>query len=228
MKDYMSAVTTAVRLVRAAQRAWAARFQFLVTFTVVLFVTLSVLIWFDWIPDAPAAVTPVPTTLSELQSPDAAQAFVSLAGEDPMKITIPAINVSATISNPTTTNVDTLDQYLLTGAVRYPTSALLGQNGNVILFGHSSYLPIVHNLAYKTFDGIQDLKQGDLITVSSSDRVYTYAVDTVQKENADSGAIPLTNDGKQHLTLATCNSFATKSDRFVVSATLVESHALSN
>jgi len=224
----MSAINLAVRLVRAAQHAWAVRFQFLVTFMVVLFLTLSVMIWFDWIPDAPAPTTPVPTTLSDLQSPDAVQAFVSLSGEAPTKISVPAIGLNATISNPTSTNVDTLDQYLLTGAVRYPTSALLGQNGNVILFGHSSYLPIVHNQAYKTFDGIQNLKAGDLITVSSSDRVYTYAVDTVQQENADSGAIPLTQDGKQHLTLATCNSFATKSDRFVVSATLVESHALSS
>jgi len=224
----MSAINLAVRLVRAAQHAWAVRFQFLVTFMVVLFLTLSVMIWFDWIPDAPAPTAPVPTTISDLQSPDAVQAFVSLSGEDPVKVTVPAIGLNATISNPTSTNVDTLDQYLLTGAVRYPTSALLGQNGNVILFGHSSYLPIVHNLAYKTFDGIQNLKQGDLITVSSSDRVYTYAVDTVQQENADSGAIPLTQDGKQHLTLATCDSFATKSDRFVVSATLVESHALSS
>ncbi|HVX90351.1 MAG TPA: sortase [Candidatus Paceibacterota bacterium] len=224
----MSAVNAAVRLVRAAQHAWAARFQFLVTFTGVLFVTLSVLIWLDWVPDAPAATTPVPTTLSELQSPDAVQAFVSLSGEDPVKITAPAIGLSATISNPTTTNVEALDQYLLTGAVRYPTSALLGQNGNMILFGHSSYLPIVHNQAYKTFDGIQNLKQGDLITVSSSGRAYTYSVDTVAQENVSTGAIPLTNDGKQHLTLATCDSFGTKSDRFVVMATLVESHALSN
>lgn len=223
----MNAVSITVRLIRAAQGAWAVKFQFLVAFLGVLFVTLTGLIALDWVPDAPTPVDPVAKTVADL-SPDAGAAFVSTAGEQPVKITVPTINLNATISNPTSVNVETLDQYLLTGAVRYPTSALLGQNGNVILFGHSSYLPIVHNQAYKTFDGIQDLKAGDLITVYSSDRVYTYAVDTVSRENVTTGAIPLTNDGKQHLTLATCDSFATKSDRFVVSATLVESHALSN
>jgi LPXTG-site transpeptidase (sortase) family protein len=222
----MNSVALAVRLVRAAQAAWAVKFQFLVTFLAVLFMTLTVLIALDWVPDAPAADT-TPTTVADL-SPDVGSVFESTAGEQPVKITIASISLSATISNPTSTNVDTLDQFLLTGAVRYPTSALLGQNGNVILFGHSSYLPIVHNQAYKTFDGIQDLHPGDLITVYSSDRMYTYAVDSVAHENVADGAIPLTQDGKQHLTLATCNSFATKSDRFVVSATLVESHAISS
>ena len=110
---------------------------------------------------------------------------------------------------------------------RYPTSAELGQdNGNVVIFGHSSYLPVVRNQAYKTFDGIQNLKAGDLIIVYSSDEAYTYTVAAVQKESAASDAgIPLAVSGKI-LTLATCNSFGAKSDRFVVTANFVESHPL--
>ena len=97
-----------------------------------------------------------------------------------------------------------------------------------MIFGHSSYLPIVNNKAYKTFDGIQKLSAGDRITVYSSGAAYTYAVRTVEKKSAaaDDG-IPLTVAGKV-LTLATCDSFGEKSDRFVVTADFVESHAISS
>jgi sortase (surface protein transpeptidase) len=64
-----------------------------------------------------------------------------------------------------------------------------------------------------------------MITVSSSDLTYEYSVDTVSQENANSAAIPLTVSGSE-LTLSTCDSFATKSDRFVVTATLVDSHPI--
>jgi LPXTG-site transpeptidase (sortase) family protein len=83
------------------------------------------------------------------------------------------------------------------------------------------------NQAFKTFDGIQKLHAGDSIMVYSSDMVYTYQVREVSKENVtDDAAIPLTVTGRV-LTLATCNSFGTKSDRFVVTADFVESHSIS-
>jgi sortase (surface protein transpeptidase) len=52
-----------------------------------------------------------------------------------------------------------------------------------------------------------------------------YAVDSVQQMSATSDAIPLTSTGYT-LTLATCDSFGKKTDRFVVTATLVGSYAL--
>jgi len=152
---------------------------------------------------------------------------VSEVSELPTKIEIQAIGISAPVANPTATDVATLNQNLLKGAVRYPTSAKLGENGNVVLFGHSSYLPIVNNQAYKTFNGIQKLLFGDVVTVYSSGAAYTYRVKSVAKENANgNSAIPLSIAGKM-LTLVTCNSFAEKADRFVVTADFVESHAIS-
>lgn len=145
----------------------------------------------------------------------------------PTKITIPEIDVDATIANPTSVNTTSLDAALLHGAVRYPTSAKLGEEGNVVLFGHSSYLPVVHNSAYKAFNGIQKLEKGDRITVSSAGRAYVYAVTAVYAAKADEDAIPLTKEGHT-LTLVTCDSFASKQDRFVVTATLVESYPLAN
>ena len=59
----------------------------------------------------------------------------------------------------------------------------------------------------------------------SSDRAYVYSVDTVNKEDANADAIPLTVTGAK-LTLSTCDLFGEKTDRFVVTASLVESHPL--
>jgi len=124
------------------------------------------------------------------------------------------------------TDIVTLDKELLKGAVRYPTSALLGETGNVVLFGHSSYLPVVRNQAYKAFNGIQKLAAGDIITVYSSTATYSYRVKSVTKESANDAGIPLSVTGRV-LTLSTCDSFGEKSDRFVVVADFVESHSIS-
>ena len=146
--------------------------------------------------------------------------------ENPVKIIAPAINLSAIVENPTTTDIKILDTYLLKGAVRYPTSALLGETGNVVIFGHSSYLPVVGNQAYKAMNGIQKLVTGDIITVYSLNMAYTYRVKRVSKESATEGGIPLSIEGRV-LTLATCDSFGAKTDRFVVVADFVESHSAS-
>jgi LPXTG-site transpeptidase (sortase) family protein len=150
---------------------------------------------------------------------------VPAAPENPILISIAKISLQVPIANPTTNDIQALDAALLKGAVRYPTSARLGENGNVVLFGHSSYLPVVHNQAYKAFDDIQKLKEGDIIMVHSSGRIYTYAVEHVTKVSANDGVIPLAISGKK-LTLSTCDSFGAKTDRFVVTAGFIESKPL--
>jgi len=225
----MNAVNQAVRLARAAKRAYARKWAFFGLVLLAFLVTLSTLARLDLLPDASrtttAAVANAPVVTMATSTTAAAQIMVA---ELPMKIEIPSIKLAATISNPTSTDIDALDTALLRGAVRYPTSAKLGEAGNVILFGHSSYLPIVNNSAYKTFDGIQNLKNGDHITVSSSGTTYVYAVTGVAKESAASEAgIALTTTGHT-LTLATCNSFGAKTDRFVVTAELVESYPIAS
>ncbi len=230
----MKGIQTAARLVKAVQNAWQERWTFLIVFLFVFFLSFSSLIAVDLVPNeiggastAPSVTltaSPLVATNSSPLSPNVLDAFVH--GEQPVKIEIPAIGMSVAVNNPNTTNIETLNEWLTKGAVRYPSSALLGENGNVIIFGHSSYLPIVHNLAYKAFDDIQKLKVGEEITVYSSDRVYVYTVDTVEKKDASSDAIPLNVTGAK-LTLSTCDLFGTqKTDRFVVTATLVESHSL--
>ena len=205
----------AVRLIRAGERAYARKWSFLGIFAVVFLVSVIVLGKSDLLPEVSSA-NKSKTTSAVIQPQEAA--------ELPTKIEIPKINLSAVVVNPTITTVAVLDKELLKGAVRYPTSAKLGEDGNVVLFGHSSYLPVVGNQAYKTFNEIQKLVVGDSITVYSSDTAYTYRVRSVVKEVANGNtAVPLSVAGKI-LTLVTCNSFGAKEDRFVVTAELVESH----
>lgn len=216
-------VHTVVRSVRTAKRIYKRKWSFLVLAALIFAGLTYLLARLDLLPQ-----TPAPTVQSAPEVSLSSQTVPTPPVEQPelpVKVTIPAISLSAPINNPDTTDIPTLDKLLLSGAVRYPTSALLGQAGNVILFGHSSYLPVVLNQAYKTFDGIQKLKSGDSIEVDSADRAYVYAVRSVTRESAEDAVIPLSVPGRV-LTLSTCDSFGSKTDRFVVVADFVESHAI--
>jgi len=204
----------------------ARKWTFLAVAIVVFGSTLLVLSGFDLLPNSPneklvhqqipqsPTVAPIPTPVVD--------------GELPTKISIPSINLSVTVANPSSTDAAVLDAELLHGAVRYPVSGTLGQVGkNVVVFGHSSYLPIVHNKAYKAFDEIQTLKAGDKITVTGEHTTYVYSVETVAQANTAKDGIPVEVTGSK-LTLVTCDSFASKSDRFVVIASLVESYPNTN
>lgn len=207
------------------EQLYARKWSFLGLSILVFAITVYALWRLDLLPNPPKAAPQVAVSTSPLVAATGTPA-ASLAGPElPVKIDIPAISLSAKVADPDTTNVEALDKLLLSGAVHYPTSAKLGEDGNVVLFGHSSYLPIVKNQAYKTFDGIQKLAAGDTILVYSSDRAYTYVVRSVAKESANDAAIPLSVYGRV-LTLSTCDSFGAKTDRFVVTADFVESHPI--
>ncbi len=152
--------------------------------------------------EAPAAVETTPTPNNP---------------ENPVRVVAKDIGLDAKVVNPTSTDTEVLDEALTHGALRYPTSNQLGVNGTVVLFGHSSYLPVVYHQYYKTFDGIQDLKRGAVISVYSGTTEYRFTVTGVRVADADADVIDLPQDG-MHLTLVTCNSFEDKSKRFVVTA----------
>ena len=140
--------------------------------------------------------------------------------ELPVRIVARDIGLDQSVSNPVSTDIGVLDRALLKGGVRYPTSAQLGTSGTVLIFGHSSYLPVVRNQAYKAFDGIQDLKPSQTISVYSGTTEYRYAVTGVKVADANKDVVELPQDGK-HLTLVTCDSFGSKTNRFIVTANFV-------
>jgi LPXTG-site transpeptidase (sortase) family protein len=137
-------------------------------------------------------------------------------GEEPTRIVIDKIKVDAVIANPNTTNIATLDEYLKKGAVRYPGSGLLGV-GTMFVFAHSSDLTVVNNPAYKTFTYIRDLKAGDIISVYSNTKKYSYQVTNVKLVDAKTALVSLNNQ-ENKLILSTCNTLGAPSERYVVTA----------
>ncbi len=197
---------------------------FAVAFVAFFLMTVAFLSFVDALPDPSQTNTSdvQATTTVSIETP-----VVATATELPVRVVATKIGLNVTIKNPTSADVDVLDNDLLTGAVRYPTSAKLGENGTVLLFGHSSYLPVVHNQAYKAFDGIQNLKAGDTVSVFSSALEYRYAVEKVEVANADEDVVELRQNGK-FLTLVTCDSFTKKTDRFIVTAKFVGAYPLAS
>jgi len=195
--------------------------SFAVAFLVMFFVTYGFLALTGATPDPVVAEN---TNGSVDESPVTTPASVK---ELPVRIVVKKIGVDATVANPQSTNLTVLDNALHDGAARYPTSALLGEQGTTVIFGHSSYLPVVHNQTYKTFSGIQTLKKGETISVYSGTREYRYAVTSVRVANAEEDVVELAQRGKQ-LVLITCDSFSKKSSRFVVTADFVGTYSLAS
>lgn len=137
--------------------------------------------------------------------------------EEPQRITINKVGIDAVVKNPVSTDVNTLNNYLAEGAVRYPGSGYPG-NGNLFLFGHSTGLSNVWNQAYKTFNGLGELSTGDTIQVDTISGTYTYHVTDVEFKEDAAVYVPF-DSGENMLTLSTCNNFGSKEDRIIVKAT---------
>ena len=144
--------------------------------------------------------------------------------EVPLSIKIPIIGVDAQVYNPASTSTEVLDGYLAKGAVRYPGSGLLGY-GNIFIFGHNSRLAVVNNQAYKTFNGLKDLKTGDMIYVISDKNEFAFKVASLKMEGADKALVTF-DTTVNRLTLSTCNTFGAKSDRYVVEADFIGSRPI--
>ena len=152
-----------------------------------------------------------------LREPQEQEAAPSGPPVFPEQLIIPRLGTQLPVSNPTTRNIELLDEELKSAVVRYPDSATLGSDGNVLVFGHSSQLPVVRNKFFKAFNNIQKLDIGEEILARSGNDVYHYQVTRVYQASATDDRIPLTVPNHR-LTLLTCDSFGSRSDRWVVEA----------
>jgi LPXTG-site transpeptidase (sortase) family protein len=140
----------------------------------------------------------------------------------PVRISIPAIDLDLAVQNPATRDILALDELLKKGPARYVDSAKLGPKGNMIIFAHSSHLPIVHNQMYRAFNRIPDLQAGDTITIEGDDgKSYLYSVVDVHKADANEDKIDLSPEKGTRLTLVTCDTLTSKSSRFILTADFV-------
>ncbi len=196
----------------------------------VVAITYSILYVIDFLPEKPEAVQAIAETgtNTKAEEPTSAEATEPVHVDPlPLVIIFDSLDREVVVHNPQDSSVTTLDNALLTGVVRHPNSADFKNTGTIFILGHSSYLPVVHNKNFQAFNGIQKLAWGDIIRLRSADTEYVYTVDRVYEAKAEDAEVAI-QKGVAKLTLATCNSFGTKDDRFVVEATLSESHALSS
>ncbi len=166
-------------------------------------------------------ITPDRDILSGVEvTSDTSKEVNTQSGELPIKITFESLSRTVTVLNSASADLATLEADLQKGVIRHPDSVKLGEKGNVVILGHSSYLPNVMNKNYQAFNGIQDLMWGDTIRVASLDKVYVYRVERVYKATTDE-VVPVEGNEKT-LTLVTCNVFGAKEDRYILEATLQE------
>lgn len=206
---------------------------FLGVFFVVMVLGYGFLYYIDFVPEAPREANTAPEAIDTAETiatttPDMREAPEAAAWGDPfpMSITIDRLGKTVSVLNPSSRSIADLDAALLKGVVRHPDSGDLNDNkGNMLILGHSSYLKNVFNKNYQAFNDIQKLQWGDTIRLRSRDTEYVYRVDKVYEAKASTVSIPTTST-EQKLTLATCDTFGAKEDRFIVEATLISKKAL--
>ena len=218
------------------ERVWSKKILFFIVYFVVFTVSYLILVAIDFLPETSVdtetsittEVTETKRTIGDLQV-DNIEVTESQSLQEavavPTEIYIERLDKVITVLNPESRNIADLDTALLDGVVRHPDSAKLGQEGNVFILGHSSYLPTVFNSNFQAFNGIQNLEWGDTIEVTSDDAVYVYQVEKTFKAKAQDVTVPIAGDAKL-LTLATCNSFGSVDDRYIVEARQVEVRAI--
>lgn len=143
------------------------------------------------------------------------EVVVNELNEKPVRIQIPSLNLDVSVENPESKEVVVLDEYLKKTVVRYPGSGLLG-DGNMLLFGHSGG-GVSSSPAYRVFNNLKTLKNGDFIYVDSDNYRYVYKVNNVSLVNANNALVDFSRK-EDMLTLSTCNTFGARQERYVVEA----------
>lgn len=141
----------------------------------------------------------------------------------PARIVIKSVGIDLPVQNPTTIDVERLDALLVNGPARYGPSATLGAKGNIIIFAHSSNLPIVRNKMYQAFNRVPEVGEGATIVVEGSDgKEYVYSVNSVVRADVKAGTkIDLMPSDTPKLTLVTCDTLTGKSARYILTADFI-------
>ncbi|MGL5831434.1 MAG: sortase, partial [Candidatus Altimarinota bacterium] len=101
--------------------------------------------------------------------------------------------------------------------VHYPGTAYPGDNGNVVITGHSSYFPWDPGRFKDVFALLHQVSVGDEVVVYQDQKKYKYVV-YEKKVVSPSQVEVLTQDGSDRLTLITCTPVGTDLNRLIVLA----------
>ena len=192
----------------------------------VFFCTVSAADSVGFVPNYIDGTAPAHDSLALSNLPELGEEAITLTIPEtpatlPERIRISAIDLDLPVQNPSTRTISALDELLKNGPARYVDSAKLGESGNVLIFAHSSHLPIVHNQMYKAFNRIPELEAGDMIVVEGEGKSYLYSVTSVRTANAEDAIIDLSTSLGKKLTLVTCDTLTSKSSRYILEADFV-------
>lgn len=221
---------------QAIDEVWERKASFFLMFFIVFSLSYLFLLAIDFVPEKPqeqmaeeassaTADEEVPSSAEPSLDPENTDTEVETivgSGDNsisiyPESLIIEQLGRRVSVLNPQSRLVTDLDNALLEGVVRHPDSVTLGKPGTVFILGHSSYLPTVFNKNFQALNGIQNLAWGDTIKLVSGDVTYEYQVDKVYQARAQEVTVPI--DGEEsRLVLATCNSFGSVDDRYIVEA----------
>lgn len=162
---------------------------------------------------------PIKKTSVSIDSPSSS--YVANPAENllPTRIVISKIGVDVKVANPTSTNLNTLNDYLTRSTIRYPGSGNV-EEGNILIMGHSSELKVVKNQIYRVFSKVKTLVPGDEISVYAGSKEYKYRVKSMRMQSAKDPDAYISFEGRG-LTLVTCNVLGQKEDRYIVNADLI-------
>ncbi len=133
---------------------------------------------------------------------------------------IPALDISAPIQYVQTTDENELQQKLRDGVGHYPDTAMPGEEGNVFIFGHSSYYWWDWFQYANIFANLEKINIGDKILVYYQNKLFIYEVKQTKVVEASDMSVLEQGNGKE-LTLMTCTPIGTNLKRFIVVAELV-------
>lgn len=206
-------------------------FLFFLTVFFLSFLILNTWQFFDFVSRQAQALaqtqvtTPLPTTptaeVSLSSSPPSLPRFVAIDKADSLEI--PSLNVEAPLIFGRSQDPQELYQDLNKGVVVFPDGSRVGQDGHLVILGHSApfWWP---KIRYEgVFSRLNDLQTGDVVLVNFENRQYTFRV--TQKIFLDRGqALPVAGETGQgqFLYLLTCWPPGRDLRRLAVEAVLEE------
>ena len=175
----------------------------------------SVLVWFHVAPVPQAYVSVDPGHGRAVQG---AQFFdLGDRTSEVTTLSIPRLGLRAPIVFSINSDEGAIQKDLENGVVHFPDTALPGEEGNVVLFGHSSQY-FWRPGSYKTiFAHLDQLQSGDQLYITQGERVYTYTV--FNRRIVSPRAVDVLDPTEvPMLTLITCTPRGTSLRRLVVQA----------
>ncbi len=172
----------------------------------------------------------LPLTKSAADAKNQIPALALSVAPPDTRLIIPRINRNVPVINVSTESLlkkdwaqleKDMQQALQFGVIHYPGTARPGQQGNIVVTGHSSYFPWDPGRFKDVFAVLHDVRKGDQILLYNNQKRYIYEVSEIKKVwPSDLDVLQPSTDNK--LTLITCTPVGTNLKRLIVEAKLVK------